>query len=230
MTNQDETDRTKAIMRAIAADPELSAFIDTGLKSPRPFGDGENVRLIILGQDPTVKNPASRANVHVVLNLNRNGSLRTYLKQVCTGLGLNIDQHVFATNLFKNFFVSPPASYPPDRLRRIANYWMPLLLEELARYPNAPILTLGEPVLGLVAKPHAKRKVREYWGYATREADGTAKTGFRCLAPSENLLGRFVYPMPHQPSVSKPFYRGTMQHYISYIKSSAEPAESLSDS
>ena len=55
-----------------------------------------------------MKNPDSRRRIRTVLNLNKSGALRNYLSRVCEGLGLNLDENLYATNYLKNFFVSPP--------------------------------------------------------------------------------------------------------------------------
>ena len=73
---------------------------------PRPYhpSPAEPVKLIILGQDPTIQNPNSRAKVDVVLNLDKSNSLRTYISGITRDLGIDIDKNVYATNLLKCFF------------------------------------------------------------------------------------------------------------------------------
>ena len=104
MKRDDIQNRSSAILKRIKSDDDLGQYVDASLPIPQPFGLKADIRLIILGQDPTVKRQDSRKNVKSVLNLDCSGSLRTYLGWVCGYLGLDLDQHVYATNLVKNFF------------------------------------------------------------------------------------------------------------------------------
>lgn len=75
----------------------------------RPYkGDGE-IKLVIIGQDPTVRNPESRESIAFTLNLDKKGSaLYKYVKHICRILDITID-NVYATNLFKYFYSNTPA-------------------------------------------------------------------------------------------------------------------------
>ena len=68
------------------------------------------IQLVVLGQDPTVKNAEARGRITTVLNLDKPGSLRSYLQRVCAGLGARLDENVYATNVIKNFFTMPPTT------------------------------------------------------------------------------------------------------------------------
>ena len=46
---------------------------------PKVFQGSGEIKLVILGQDPTVKNIKSRSMINTVLSLDRNGALRRYL-------------------------------------------------------------------------------------------------------------------------------------------------------
>lgn len=86
---------------------EISSYIDTSLTPPDPFRGSGKIRLIILGQDPTVQDPENRKKIKVTLLLNQPGRLRTYLEKVCKALEIDLDENIYATNLLKNFFTVP---------------------------------------------------------------------------------------------------------------------------
>lgn len=86
---------------------EISSYIDTSLTPPDPFRGSGKIRLIILGQDPTVQDPEYRKKIKVTLLLNQPGGLRTYLEKVCKVLDIDLDENIYATNLLKNFFTVP---------------------------------------------------------------------------------------------------------------------------
>ena len=92
---------------------EISSYIDTSLTPPNPFRGRSKIRLIILGQDPTVQDPEYREKIKVTLLLNQPGGLRTYLEKVCKALDIDLDENIYATNLLKNFF-----TVPPDTMRK----------------------------------------------------------------------------------------------------------------
>lgn len=75
---------------------------------PPHIGSGD-IKLIILGQDPTVRNAAQRAKIKRTLNLDKGkGALRVYVERICASLGLSLD-NVYATNIYKYFYALPPA-------------------------------------------------------------------------------------------------------------------------
>jgi hypothetical protein len=202
-------------------DPSLGKYLDSALTPPVPFVGTGPVRLIILGQDPTVKAPGSRAEVRTVLNLDRPGALRRYLQGLCEKLGLDLEKHIFATNYVNAFFRDPPASIKdPDLLRLASAFWRPVLQEQLDPFPDVPLLALGQPLLRQLVHPGAPGDVRTYWGY-----DPAWKRGdqgpFTHLDPPLNHLGRHIFPFPHQPSSNKAFYTSRRPKYIAYMKESA---------
>jgi hypothetical protein len=214
----------KAEMDRLRADKILRDVVDFSLDVPRSFDSSTDVHFIVLGQDPTVKNPESRKKITRVLNLDvRHGSVRRYLEQICYGLGINLDQHVMATNLVKNFFKEPPACYDKSILSRAAAFWRPSLLVELGKFPAVPIISLGQPLLQVIVLPPASARVRDYWGYA-KGANVGRPDRFGYLRPAENVLGRIVFPMPHQPSIRKRFYANTLTEYVEFIKHTSRTA------
>lgn len=95
--------RSQAVLEDLLSAPSVGQYVENRTV-PVPFlGEGE-IRLIVLGQDPTVKNEKSRAGIRTVLNLDKEGSLKRYLRRICQGLGIGLEENVYATNVVKNFF------------------------------------------------------------------------------------------------------------------------------
>ena len=197
---------------------EISSYIDTSLTPPEPFRGRGKIRLIVLGQDPTVQNPAYREKIKVTLLLNQPGRLRTYLQNVCKALDIDLDENIYATNLLKNFFPVPPdimRDKDPQFFQKAADHWIPLLREEIEEFENVPILPLGEPVLNCLARGPDRVLIRNYWGY-----EGPAQYGqnFGYVKPEGNVLSRIVFPFPHLPGLSHKIYRQQMNGYLAFMK------------
>jgi hypothetical protein len=198
---------------------EIRAYVDTSLRPPDPFRGSGKIRLIVLGQDPTVQNPKYREKIKITLLLNQPGGLRTYLGKVCKALDIDLDENIYATNLLKNFFTVPPDTMrekDPQFFRKAADHWIPLLREEIEEFENVPVLPLGEPVLNCLTKSPDRVLIRNYWGY-----EGPAQYGrnFSYIKPSENVLERVVFPFPHLPGLSKKIYgRQRMDGYLAFMK------------
>jgi len=202
---------------------EISSYIDTSLTPPDPFCGRGEIRLIILGQDPTVQNPKYRKKVKITLLLNQPGGLRTYLEKVCTALDIDLDENIYATNLLKNFFTVPPDSLrkkDPQFFRKAADHWIPLLKQEIKEFNNVPILPLGEPVLNCLTKSPDEVLIRNYWGY---EGPGQYGRNFDYIKPAENILSRVVFPFPHIPGLSHKIYRQQMNGYFAFMKEHINP-------
>lgn len=186
--------------------------IDLNLLPVLPFRITNKIKLIILGQDPTVKNERSRQSIEYTLNLDKAGSLKAYINQICSSLSISFE-NIYATNIFKYFY-----THPPERTMHVLYSHLPLnlelLKEELAAYPNIPIIALGLPVLQLLAGE--KAQVRDFWSYniKTRKCDRK----FTFCPAKDNSLGRDIYPFPHQPSIRKEFYGSNLVNYIKYLK------------
>jgi len=175
-------------------------------------GTGE-IKLIIVGQDPTVKNEKSRNSIKTVLNLDRRNNLYEYLSYVAKRLDYDIEQNIYATNLLKCFCAAPPATIP-NAVKELTPYWIELLKNEIAQYPQAKIITLGEPVLDALITSGSTR-VRDYWGYRGNNLANISN--FRSCCADENLLQRRFFPFPHQPSIRKQFYRNYIAQYTSFL-------------
>ena len=186
--------------------------IDNNLPIIKPFIGSGSIKLIIIGQDPTIKNEKTRKNIEYTLNLDKGNALRTYIGRICTGLGITID-NVYATNLFKYFYTTPPAQ-TIDVLYAHLQPNLELLKEEISVFKNTSIITLGEPVLQLLTTPNAK--VREFWDYDRKT--GVSNDYFKYSKANENKLGKDFYPFPHQPSIRKKFYEVTIDKYITTLQ------------
>ena len=186
--------------------------IDINLDVVKPYLGSDVIKIIVIGQDPTIKNEKTRKNITCTLNLDKENSLKRYISDICTNLGLTIE-NVYATNLFKYFYTIPPAQ-TMDVLYAHLEPNLELLKEELSQYKGIPIITLGEPVLQLLT--HPKAKVREYWDYNPKT--GESNGNFTYSKANENKLSRDFYPFPHQPSIRKMFYGGTIDKYIRIVK------------
>lgn len=185
--------------------------IDTILPIIPPYIGKGPIKLIIIGQDPTVRNAKGRKNINTTLNLDKPNSLQSYISFICKELEISVE-NVYATNLFKYFYTLPPS----DTLEVLNAHIQPnleLLQQELSLLGNIPIITLGEPVLKLLTND--KIKVRDFWGY---HANGISTENFFYSIASINKLGMNFFPFPHQPSISKQFYANTLKSYLEYMK------------
>ncbi len=210
--------RSQSILERMCANPQLGPFLDTSLKIPAVYRGSGEIKLVVLGQDPTVKNPRVRKHITCALNLNKAGSLKNYLTRICWELGIELSQNVYATNLYKNFFIDPPTQITDINIFSVAlPYWLPLLKEELAEFPFAKLITLGEPILSVLVNDPQKAKLRDYWGYLPGWKHGDSKD-FSFIPASGNLLGRPIFPFPHQPSLRKIFYQERLIPYLHFMK------------
>jgi hypothetical protein len=191
-----------------------SLSVDLNLLPITPFIGNNTIKLIIIGQDPTIRNQSERKNISTTLNLNKSGALRNYIEQsICRALNIAIE-NVYASNLYKYFYTTPPSGHI-DELRDHLTPNLNLINEELTYFPNVPIITLGQPVLSLLTTHLTYQKVRTYWGYdtSTRKSDGN----FQYCPATFNYLHRKLYPFPHQPSLRKQFYRNTTPLYLEFM-------------
>ena len=186
--------------------------IDLSLPVIPPFRGGGEIKLIILGQDPTIKKVASRAKITCTLNLDKNNALKTYVIRICEGLGISIE-NVFATNLFKYFYTERPAG-TIEVLKAHLEPNLVLLKQELEEFKSLPIITLGEPVLQLLT--HNNNKVHKYWDYNPKAKECSGN--FTFSSAEQNKLNRDFYPLPHQPSIRYNLYNSNLLNYLSLMK------------
>lgn len=209
-------DKVRQVYSIILSKPLLRAQVDTKHEIPAVHKGSGKIKMIIIGQDPTVKNKASRKNITSVLGLDKPGKMQRYAFAVCERLGIDPMKELYATNLFKNFFEEPP-NHNSDVLHKFFQYWFPVLEEELSKYRNIPVITLGDKVIDFLSKKSADKLVRSYWGYTEDWHQGGGNS-MKHIPPDENLLNKPVFPFPRQPSIIKEFYASRMDRYIDYIK------------
>ena len=77
-------ERANAILESLSDDLQIKPYIDFSLPIPSVFRGCGEIKLIFLGQDPTVKSEKSRRSIITVLNLNKKGQLRSYLEKICS--------------------------------------------------------------------------------------------------------------------------------------------------
>ncbi|MGE4588700.1 MAG: uracil-DNA glycosylase family protein [Acidaminococcaceae bacterium] len=203
------------IREQLLKDNRVSNFIDKeNERIPEPYLGGKEIKLIIIGQDPTVRNENSRKNITTVLNLNKeNSALFKYINEISTSLNCEIKENVYATNLLKCFFTVPPASIK-NFVSEQTGYWLPLLREEIAAYPNAKIITLGEPVFQTLVSSGFK-KVNKYWAYCGNTT--AIVNNFSYCKDEDNKLNRTIFPFPHQPTWKRnKFYGNYFSGYAQY--------------
>jgi uracil-DNA glycosylase len=188
--------------------------IDTNYKAIPPYVGESEIKLLIIGQDPTIRNKKQRANINCTLNLDKGkGSLLKYIEDICQELDIPSIDNVYATNIYKYFYSSPPAD-TQNVLSNHLNLNLELLKKEISCYANALVITLGEPVLQLLTD--RSHKVRNYWSYNK----GVCKYDFKKSLFNTNKIKRNFYPLPHQPSLRKDFYKSHLIDYLNFIKKS----------
>lgn len=207
------------VVKVLKADAVIGKYIDDTLPVPRPFVGTGDIRLVILGQDPTVEAVRTRKKIATVLMLDQTESkLRDFLTGICTFLGISLNENVYATNVCKNFFTAPPTTITEDVIDLSWPKWRPLLVEELARFPNAAILTLGKPILKVLVRDSAVKDLKHYWGHVGQNA--VAGHGeYQFVEAQHSTLGRPFFPFPHITSFrTKPLYRTHRDNYLSFVR------------
>jgi uracil-DNA glycosylase len=217
------TAESRAALSQLEQAEAVRPFVDWDLPIPQPYlGSGE-IRLILIGQDPTVQREGSRRAIQTVLNLDKPGALRTYLEDLCHDLGLSLAENVYATNACKNFFVRRPTTIKKvegvDVLEASAPVWLPVLKRELAQFPEATVISLGEPVLSILVRPGFPREVKYYWGYHEDWQQGKC-TPMRPIAAGESTVGRVIFPFVHLRSPK--FFRVKRSEYIAFIRQQSD--------
>jgi uracil-DNA glycosylase len=186
--------------------------IDMSLPIIPPFIGTDEIRLIIIGQDPTIRNSATRKKITCTLNLDKKNVLKVYIDEICKEFDISIE-NVYATNLFKYFYTIPPAD-TTEVLQNHLTLNLNVLKQELAAYKNTPVIVLGETILQLLTTN--KTMIRTFWDYnkKTRASSGN----FSISTATDNKLNRDFYPFPHQPSLRKEFYKNTLKDYIKFMR------------
>src|SRR3972149_8895748 len=210
--------KARAVLKQLLQDKDLARFVNADIPLSTAYCGSSEIKLIVLGQDPTIKNASGRAQITIALNLRGYGALWNYLAGICKGLQLDLRQHEYATNYYKNFFIRPPTQIDEINIfERFADRWLPLLQDEISQFNNVPIISLGQPLLSALVRNGASPLVRDYWGYTPDWKEGKRRP-YRFLRPDENVLGRLIFPFPHQPSIRKQFYRERLMSYTAFVK------------
>ncbi|MCY2963630.1 MAG: hypothetical protein NT069_08280, partial [Planctomycetota bacterium] len=147
--------------------------------------------------------------------------LYRFVERICRPLGLSLQENVYATNACKNFFFPRPNAIKRrdkvDVIARSWNQWRELLLLELARFPDAIVCTLGQPILRLLLKPGQPRNLGHYWGmteYYTRHQSRR----FRCVEAEASSIGRRFVPLYHLYSTGVQYFRTFRRDYLSVVR------------
>lgn len=218
-SREDILERAIAIREKLLGLGGLAEDIDQRLERiPSPFLPSGEVKLVIVGQDPTVRRVESRSRINTVLNLDdyakeKRGSLTGYIGSICSELGVDLGRNLYATNLYKCFFRVPPSDDERVLVRHF-EHWIGLLHEEVSQYPDAAVITLGRPLLRRLIL-EGPGEVSYYWDYI-----GLTKSGgqFRFVPRSQNQLGRAIFPFPHQPTYGRSrFYKKYFERYCAFV-------------
>ncbi len=213
------------IRQQMLSDADVGKFVDQHRPEiPIPHLGKEEIKLVIIGQDPTAGPDGDFVDVKTVLRLDRSGPLRRFVMQLCKELGVDLDKNIYATNACKCFLIDKPTSIAKDSgedvLELSAALWIPLLRWELDQFPLATVVSLGQPVLSMLVLPGRPRDMRYYWGHTTHWRQGAIKD-FRRIESNHCRLARMIHPFIHQPSEhgpSAPFYRSRRGQYIEFIR------------
>jgi len=204
------------VKEQLSQDKDIKLDIDFSLRFINPYSLAESIddiKLVFIGQDPTIRKKESRGKINATLNLDKNNSLRSYLYNVCKILNIDINKEVYATNLYKCFFHFPPAD-DETVLTRHFKVWEEFLRNELKPFNNPIIITLGEPLIKQLIHT-GNRDVKYYWNYMGNTRSGKA---FKAVPAGNNYLQRTIYPIAHQPAWSKnKFYREYLNDYLQFI-------------
>lgn len=221
--NSDIIEKAERKFEELCQDKNLSKYLDSQYPIPKPYIGKGPIRLIVLGQDPTVKDATARKSINMVLNLDKKKSVWNYLVKICRGIGISLGENVYATNLFKNFFSSPPTQIEEiDIFTTFLSYWLPLLEEELTQFPHLPVITLGQPVMQTLVNPGVPNLLKIYWGYTTEWKQGKLDP-FQFIKSVDNVLGHTIFPFPHLPAINIGFYAQRKPDYIAFMKGAAFP-------
>ena len=202
------------IMKTIREDKEISEFIDNYKSLPKPYRGNKKIKLIILGQDPTIDKDRQ---IDMVLELDKNSKLKNYIIDICDKLNIGFDE-IYATNLIKTFFTKRPKTLEKENknktiISRYAEIWFPVLEEELKEYEDVPILTLGQPVLKFLVNEDVKNELKFYWGYNSEDSN----RDFKVIEKKDNKLNRIIIPFPHITTKNNSFYKNEFDNYCKFI-------------
>jgi uracil-DNA glycosylase family 4 len=110
---------------------------------------GKGLKLLLIGQDPTIFEEPDRVNTVLMLNetKGRNGQLRKWLERELFGVENFNKIEIYATNLVKCQFDSPPTLSKGGALKFLKprfNFCKKHLEKEIENFKPDVVLTLGE--------------------------------------------------------------------------------------
>jgi len=113
------------------------------------YQSGDKIRLMLIGQDPTIFDDPDRVSTVLMLNetSGRNAQLRRWLERELFGADNFGKIELYATNLVKCQFPSPPSKNQVGALKFLKprfEYCKIHLFKEVERYKPELVLTLGE--------------------------------------------------------------------------------------
>lgn len=129
-----------------------------GIERIDPFHKaGNKLKLLLIGQDPTISNEPERVNTVLMLNetQGRNGQLRKWLEKELFGIDNFKEIEVYATNLVKCQFDYPPTKSQEGALKFLEPRFKlckKYLIKEICNFKPDIILTLGESAHKLFSK------------------------------------------------------------------------------
>jgi hypothetical protein len=188
--------------------------IDSLIEVVPPFiGKGE-LKLIIIGLEPTLEKTSKKEKITTCFSLDNSGAIKNYIKnRICNELSIELN-NLYATSLFKYFYTK---SLLNDK-KVTENHLEPnlkLLIEEINEYPNLPILILGQPLLKLLSLDE-KDELKKYMGSQNVAGDSPYK------ACKNNKLNRVIFPFPHLNTLRKKqgYYYSHYKLYLEFMKTS----------
>jgi len=114
---------------------------------PPYFKEGRGLRLMLVGQDPTIKQEPGRVKQAHMLD-DPNSLLSRWLREDVLGEKNFGSLTLYAANLVICAFPEPPSAYPQGALEFLRRYFKNCkgyLSEEISRFQPTLVLTLGEP-------------------------------------------------------------------------------------
>jgi len=204
------------VRRRLQRYPEIVRLLSEDSRIPHVVHGSGRIRLIVVGQDPTRRNQKVQHQLATVFNWDKRGSMKGYISRICRGLDLDVNSDVYGTNLMKCFFsrVITEDLKSDERLASIMKFeWLPLLRREVAEFPEATIISLGEPTYRLLCRLDVP-PLRVRWGF-----QGTHKEhrGFSHVEADVSELDRPFFPFPHVQTVNMDFYRRTFSDYLAFF-------------
>jgi uracil-DNA glycosylase len=110
------------------------------------YQEGDQQRIMLVGQDPTIYK--NQEKINTVLDLDKeNGQLRRWLTDLLGSENFS-RLSIYATNLVKCFFDKPPTMMPEGGFNFLKLYFeqcKDYLVKEIIKFKPALVLTFGEP-------------------------------------------------------------------------------------